>query len=130
MSLSEKIFYWLPRTLSVGFVLFISLFALDVFSEYTGWGIILPLFMHLIPSFVLLGAVAVAWKYDWVGVLMFLGFAALYMGDVGFGRPWSWYAGIVAPSSIVGILFLISWIQKRKQKQAVLNRESEPGTSR
>jgi len=39
-----------------------------------------------------------------------------YVLMVGFGRPWSWYAGISGPAALVGILFLISWWQKRKKR--------------
>lgn len=116
MTLTEKIFYWLPRLLSICFVLFLSVFALDVFSEYSGIQVILPLLIHLIPSLVLLGAVLLAWRYELVGAIMFLGFATLYLWDVGFDRPWSWYASIVAPAAIVGLLFLVSWVQKRSRE--------------
>lgn len=110
-----KIIYWLPRILSIGFVLYLSLFALDVFSEYSGLNIILPLLIHLIPSFILLGAVLVAWKHDLVGVIVFFGFAIFYIFMVGLDRPLSWYMGISLPAAIVGTLFLFSWFQKRKK---------------
>lgn len=115
-----KIIYWLPRILSIGFVLFLSLFALDVFSEYNGWNIVLPLLMHLVPSFVLLGIALIAWKYDLVGAVAFLGFAIFYIFMAGFDRPWSWYAGISLPSAVVGILFLLSWLQKRKGQKSTI----------
>jgi cell division protein FtsW (lipid II flippase) len=110
-----KIIYWLPRILSIGFVLYLSLFALDVFSEYSGLDIILPLLIHLIPSCVLLAAVLIAWKHDLVGVIVFLGFAIFYVFMVGLDRPLSWYMGISLPAAIVGVLFLLSWFQKRKK---------------
>lgn len=114
MTVSRNIFYWLPRILSIGFVLFLSLFALDVFSEYTGWSVILPLLIHLIPSFILIGALIVAWRHEWVGAALFLGFAVWYVWTAGLDRPWSWYLGIAAPAAIVGILFLISWLQRNR----------------
>ena len=111
----EKLFYWLPRILSICFVLFISIFALDVFSEYSGFAIILPLFIHLIPSFILLVVAIIAWRYALVGTIIFLGFAIFYVWDVGFTRPLSWYVAIVLPASIVGVLYLISWINKKSR---------------
>lgn len=110
-----KIIYWLPRILSIGFVLYLSLFALDVFSEYSGLDVVLPFLIHLIPSFVLLVAVMIAWKHDLVGVVIFLGFAIFYIFMVGLNRPISWYMGISLPSAIVGILFLLSYLQKEKK---------------
>lgn len=110
---TSKIVYWLPRILSVAFVLFLSLFAFDIFEEYRGWQAVLGFFIHLLPSFVLLAVVLVSWKYDMVGAIAFLGFAAFYVLMVGFDRPWSWYAGISGPAALVGILFFLSWLQKR-----------------
>lgn len=112
---NKKIVYWLPRVLSIAFILFLSLFALDVFAEYTGWELVLALFIHLLPSFILLGVVAVSWKHDLVGVIVFFGFAVFYVFAAGFDRHWSWYASISGPAAIVGTLFFLSWLQKRKK---------------
>ena len=114
MTTSQKILTWAPRVLSIAFVLFLSLFALDVFDQYAGMSALLPLFMHLLPALGLLIVTAIAWKFEWVGALVFLGFAVLYVWDAGMARPWSWYATIAAPSALVGILYLISWSQRRK----------------
>lgn len=108
----EKIIYWMPRILSIGFAIFLSLFSFDVFSEYSGLSAILPFLIHLVPSFVLLGVALISWKYDWVGVFIFLGFAIFYVFAAGFDRPWSWYAFISGPSALVGIFFFLSWLQK------------------
>ncbi|MFH1832858.1 MAG: hypothetical protein ABH816_01640 [Candidatus Levyibacteriota bacterium] len=117
MSLFSKhqFLHWAPRILSFLYVLFLSLFALDVFSEYSGWAVVLPLFIHLIPSFILLIVVAISWRYEIVGAVIFFGFALFYIYAVGFDRPWSWYAGISGPAGIVGILFFLSWIGKKKK---------------
>ena len=111
----KGIVHWIPRILSIGFILFISLFSLDVFSEYSGAAVIVPLIMHLLPSILLLAVVLISWKHDLIGAVAFLGFAILYILDVGFGRPWSWYVGLVIPSAFVGILFLVSWIIKKRK---------------
>jgi hypothetical protein len=112
----QKVIYWLPRILSIGFVIFLSLFALDVFNEYSGWELVLALFMHLLPSIVLAGVVFISWKYDLVGAFVFLGFAIFYILAVGFDRPWSWYVFISGPAMIVGSLFCLSWLQQRRLK--------------
>ena len=113
--MSKKIVYWVPRVLSIAFVLFLSLFAFDVFSEYRGWDVVLPLLIHLVPSLVLLGVSLVAWKYDLVGTFVFIGFAVFYIFAAGLHRPWSWYAAISLPAAVVGIFFFLSWLQKRKK---------------
>lgn len=69
----SKTLYWLPRILAVLFILFISLFALDVFSEYqTIAEIALALFMHLIPSFLLIIATVIAWRWRFMGGILFV----------------------------------------------------------
>ncbi len=115
MLITRRIIHWLPRILGVGFILFLSLFALDVFGEYSGWNVIPALLIHLLPSFVLLGIIIIAWKHDLVGAVVFLAFAVFYIWMAGLGRPWSWYAGISGPAAFVGILFLMSWFQKRNK---------------
>jgi len=113
---SINIIHWLPRILSIAFVLFLSLFALDVFGEYSGWQAFLGFLIHLLPSFVLLAVILIAWKYNLVGAIAFFGSAVFYVFMVGFDRPWSWYVGISGPAAVVGILFLLSYLQKRKNK--------------
>lgn len=113
---TTKIIYWLPRVLSIAFVLFLSLFALDAFTEYTGWELVLALFMHLLPSIVLLGTIAISWRHDLVGVIVFFSFAVFYIQMAGLNRPWTWYVFISGPSFVVAILFLLSWLQKRRHK--------------
>jgi glucose dehydrogenase len=117
MTATEKVFYWLPRILSIGFAIFLSLFALDVFSGPFEPMMLVGFAVHILPSLVLLGAILLAWKYDLVGVVMFFGFAVFYVWSAGLDRPWSWYASIALPSAVVGILFLVSWLQKRRRKK-------------
>ncbi|MFH1161824.1 MAG: hypothetical protein V1696_00915 [Candidatus Jorgensenbacteria bacterium] len=112
----HKFLHWAPRILSILFVAFLSLFALDTFDTYSGWAAVLPLLMHLIPSFVLLVVIIIAWKYDLVGAILFLVFAALYVGMAGLDRPWSWYLLISGPAALVGIFFLLNWFYKRKNQ--------------
>ncbi|MFA5098719.1 MAG: hypothetical protein WC461_00670 [Candidatus Paceibacterota bacterium] len=114
MDYKNKIIYWSPRILSLGFVLFLSLFSLDALSGGSSWQNILGLLIHLLPSFALLAIVIIAWKYDLFGAAAFFVFAIYYVFAVGFDRHWSWYVSISAPAIIVGILFVLSWLQKRK----------------
>ncbi|MEN9413343.1 MAG: hypothetical protein RLZZ342_430 [Candidatus Parcubacteria bacterium] len=113
MTTPQKIFYWLPRLLGVYFALFLSLFALDVFTGPFEPRMLVGFLIHLVPSFVLLGAVLLAWRYELVGAVVFLGSAIFYIVNVGLDRHWSWYVGIALPSVIVGTLFFVSWLQKR-----------------
>lgn len=111
-----RVFYWLPRVLSLGFVLFLSLFSLDVFNEYQGWQTLLAFLIHSLPSLVVLAAVIVAWKYDLVGAIMFFAFAVAYVLMAGFDKPWSWYATISGPTLLISILFLVNFIIKKNAR--------------
>jgi cell division protein FtsW (lipid II flippase) len=108
----KKVFYWLPRILSILFIGFISLFALDVFGQ-PQW--FLALLIHLIPSYVLIAVTIIAWKHDLIGALGFFCLALLYVWMVGLNRHWSWYVGISVPAALVGFFYLLSWRQKKRK---------------
>ena len=58
--LVKRFLFWLPRVLSALFAAFISLFALDVFGAGYGlWETIWALFVHLIPTWLILAALAI-----------------------------------------------------------------------
>lgn len=110
----SKFLLWLPRILAILFIAFISLFALDVFGTGLGfWGTLLGLFMHLIPSIILLIALVVSWRFEWVGGAGFILFGLWYISNA-HGFPFYVYAAIAGPPFLAGILFIISWILKRK----------------
>ena len=110
----RKALYLIPRILSIVFILFISLFSFDVFDSFSGWAAVLPLVMHLLIPIVLLIGLLLAWKWDMVGVIIFLGFAIYYIWMVGLGRHWSWYATISGPAVVIGILFLVNYLAKKR----------------
>ena len=75
----KKTLLWTPRIAGILFVLFISLFAFDVFEEGLGfWGTLLALFMHLLPSILLAIAISIAWKREWFGAVLFIGWALFF----------------------------------------------------
>ena len=115
---SKRILYWTPRILGIAFALFLSLFALDVFGEGLGfWRTLLALFMHLIPVFVVLAVIALAWRWEWVGFVFLtaLGFVYIRFASMRhFG--WQPYALISGPLFLVALLFLINWLKRRELK--------------
>jgi hypothetical protein len=114
---NKQILYWLPRMLALFGILFLSLFALDVFVDYSSIGeVALALTMHLIPSFVILAATIVAWRWRIVGGVLFimLGFFSIayfhtYQNLISFML-------LSVPPMIVGMLFLwegmMSWVYR------------------
>lgn len=126
MKASLKIVHWTPRVLCILAILFVSLFALDSFGpQLTVWQQIGGFLIHLIPSFILIGLLIVAWKYELVGGIIF--------AAIGFGTaPWiflknyhmndsAWMSiGIIAavclPFVLIGGLFILSHFLKKKNK--------------
>jgi hypothetical protein len=115
----KQLLFWTPRILGILFALFLSIFALDVFGAgYGFWGTLLALFMHLIPVFVLLIGLALAWRWEWVGALMFIGFSVWYLviswSPVPAAANLVGVWPIAGPSLLIGILFLLDWLYTPK----------------
>jgi hypothetical protein len=110
---SKRLLFWSPRALCVLLAVFLSLFALDVFDEHLGfWKTILALVMHLIPTWIVLGVLMVAWRWEWVGAVLFNILALAYL-VMAWGRfHWSAYVMISGPLCVVGILFLLNWLHR------------------
>ncbi len=129
MKTSVRLFHWLPRILCILAILFISLFAADAFAPgLTIWQQFGAFLIHLIPSFILLAFLIVAWKWEIVGgiIFMVLGLAftpVIFM--LNFNRNDSIWLSLVIiltitiPFVVVGILFLISHRLKKKKLPAV-----------
>lgn len=114
--MTNRLLYWTPRVLSILFILFVSLFALDVFGQYQGWDLLKALFIHLIPTYILIAATVIAWRYEFTGAVIFLGLALWYIWMVGFDKPLSWYIAISGPAALVGVLYFIHWLRREYQK--------------
>lgn len=68
------------------------------------WETLLALFMHLIPTFILVAVIAIAWRWERVGAALFLALALIYLSMTD-GRMLT----IPIPLIIVSLLFLVSW---------------------
>jgi len=109
-STSKQILFWSPRVLSILFAVFISTFALDVFNEgYDFWKTLLALAIHLIPSVIILILLMVAWRWEWIGGIVFLIFAASYIVMAWRRFPLSVYFVVAGPMVFISILFFINW---------------------
>lgn len=102
-----KLLYWLPRALSVLFVGFISMFALDVFSE-PQW--LLGLLIHLIPSLILVLLTVIAWKREKLGGILFVvtGLVVLVATQI---EAWV----VTMPMIVIGGLYIISGTKKKSK---------------
>ncbi len=112
---AQELLYWSPRVLCIAFAFFTCIFALDVFGEGRGfWDVALALFMHLIPTFLIVILLVVSWRREWIGGYLFIVLAALYV-VTSLGKPFAvWWALLLmaGPLALVGVLFLINWYNR------------------
>jgi hypothetical protein len=119
--LSRRALFWTPRALSIVFIAFLSLFALDVFDgHFRFWQIVLALSMHLIPSFVLIAVLVLAWRWEWIGAALYAAAGLLYVWwVVSLSRPIPpamrliWILTIAGPAFVIAGLFLANWLKRR-----------------
>ena len=113
----KRLLFWTPRILCILFAVFISLFALDVFGGgYTFWETLLAFLIHLAPTAVILLALAISWRWEWAGSVLFVALGALYLVRTRGEEHWSAYLVISGPLFLVGALFLISWLYRRQNR--------------
>jgi len=116
----KKVLYWAPRTLGIASIIFVSLFALDVFQKgIPFFQILLAFGIHLIPSFILLGIFLVAWKYEFVGGVIFTLISII---------PFLLLSNSVQvnlilciPFLITGILFILNYCYSNHNKKKLNN---------
>jgi hypothetical protein len=112
--IARKTLYWTPRLLCIAFALFLSLFALDVFDENEGWDIVLALLMHLVPVYLVIGVLALAWRWEWTGAVLFTGLGLFYIIWTWGKFHWSAPVCISGPLFLVGGLFLLGWMKREE----------------
>ena len=123
-----KILFWAPRVICILSILFISLFALDAFDpDLSIWQQIGGFLIHMIPSFILLAALLIAWKWELTGGIIFiiLGLllsAFLYTHNYRMNQSVWLSLGIVLmmgfPLVLSGILFVLNHKNRKKSSEA------------
>lgn len=91
---------------------------MDVFNEKLGfWQMAAALGIHLIPATIVLLVIAIAWRWEWVGAVIFAAAAVIYSMQVLPMHP-SWAAAIALPLLVIAALYLLAWMQHRSEKMA------------
>ena len=135
MEKSINVFHWLPRIICILAILFVSMFALDAFAPgLTLWKQIGDFLIHLIPSYIMIALLVIAWKWEYVGGIIFtvIGFAfcvsvfLLNYNRNHFSIAQSIISTLIVavPFVLVGILFMMSH-NKKKQKNAEESKNQE-----
>ena len=117
----KRVLFWTPRILSILFILFIGLFSLDVFGTGASfWDTLLGFLIHNIPAFILLAALILAWRWEWVGTVLFAGFGIWYLVNARGVSPMLYHVIFAVIPFLVAILFLVGWIARNKSDLQVL----------
>jgi hypothetical protein len=99
---------WTPRVVGILMCLFLSLFALDVFEPGVPLAqALLGFAVHVAPMALMLVVVALSWRWEWIGGVIFTALAGLYA--VMAGEHFVWTLEISGPLLLVGVLFLWDW---------------------
>jgi hypothetical protein len=107
----KKLLYWTPRMVTLLFAGFVSIFALDIFGMGLPLGkMMFALAMHLIPTALILLSLLIAWRWEWVGTLLFGALGVTHLVLKGGLLPFSDLFIVAGPCFLLGILFLLSWI--------------------
>ena len=112
--MKSKLLYWTPRVLGILFAVFISIFAVDVFGEYGFPEVLVALFMHLIPTFLVIGVLLIAWKWELVGGVLYILLGLFYIW-----LAWGRFEGltfliVAGPVILTGVLFVLGGVFRNK----------------
>jgi len=117
LSLPKKLLVMVPRILGILFILFISIFAFDVFEEEGEiLSMVLAFLIHLIPSYILIVTLLFAWRFELLGAIIYFGLSLLYVIITNGKQHWGAYLSISGTSLVLGILFLLDWIIIKRRR--------------
>lgn len=109
-----RLLYWAPRVLALLAAAFVGLFALDVFGEgYSLGQALLAFVIHLAPTWLILLALVVAWRWERLGAGLFVALALL--SGIVYGAQVIWL--LPAPLIVIGLLFLGDALYRRGHAQ-------------
>lgn len=110
---SPRLMQWTPRILGIFYAGFISLFALDVFGQGTSFfETLVALLIHLIPTYLIVAAVVVGWRWPVWGGIAFIACGVAF--NVVFRNQWAVSLLLTGPLFLIGVLFLLDgWLEQR-----------------
>lgn len=111
--------FWLPRILGILFFAMISLFAFDVFEGNTPFNEkMLAFLIHLVPAFILVIQLLIAWKRPLPGgILFFLAGSSYFL--FASGQHWSAYLIVAGIPMVIGFMFILDYLLVKKKAPLV-----------
>lgn len=109
--------FWVPRILTILFILFVMMFSFDVFGEKAPWyRIMVGFLIHNIPCIIMAIFLWIAWKHPSIGAIFFflvmIAFAAIVRT---FGHIMTLVTFLIPPF-LAGLLFLFDYFQQIRYK--------------
>jgi hypothetical protein len=114
-----KILYWLPRSLAIIYIIFLGLFSLDVFEAGSGFSALETakgFLIHNIPSFIFMALLAIAWKREKAGGIIFIASSVAWLLFLKHDSFWAIANPVILSPIVIGILFLLSDFKNKKAK--------------
>ena len=106
--------YWLPRVIEILVILFLGIFAIDVFAPGRPVLVMVGLFfLHLAPNYLLILILFIAWKKELIGGILFILVGALFTYFYStYLYLWN-FMFVSFPVFLVGFLFLVHYTFRR-----------------
>lgn len=117
--MSERIYYWIPRSLAIFSLMFMLIFSFDVFDgPETVWNKLLGFVVSNIPVIILIAVLIIAWKWEVAGGVLYIvaSVAAMIYFNAFKGNPWSLV--VILPFLITGILFILQRVIYSRPKDS------------
>jgi len=110
--------YWMPRGLAILIAVYLATFALDVFQGgYSFFRLLVALGIHLVPTFIVLIVLAIAWKWELAGGILFILPPLAYTVYIGLRGNFLGGLTLSSPFFLVGALFIIHYSQERRRRR-------------
>ncbi len=110
-----------PRVFTILLALFLMLFSFDVFDgQSSAREMAVGFLIHNIPSILMLVIVSAAWNREWLGAVIFPVLGLLYFLN-NVNAHWSVHLAITLPLLVNGLLYLLAWLDRKKNHPMVQN---------
>lgn len=107
-SQKDTFFYWLPRIMAMVFIGFLAVFAFDVFQPGKSMTEIIRAFLiHLMPNYLLILALLIAWKKEELGGFLFILIGIFFSVFFNTYTLFSAFMLVSFPAFLIGVLFLV-----------------------
>lgn len=126
MEKSVRLYHWLPRVICILAILFITLLSLNSYQYDSGFlASIGSLIKQLFPSLAFIAILIVAWRWELIGGIIFTTIGLMlspyifihnYNANLSFWRSLLAILLIILPFVIIGVLFIVSFFQKKKHQ--------------